>query len=75
VARSGCASSAQATLAAATVTSAPCQPAASITLGTRAPASIPPSGTPVCLSENTSDMRCAGVVSASSQELAGVIGP
>jgi hypothetical protein len=36
---------------------------------------MPPSGTPVCLTENTSDMRCAGVVWASNQELAGVIGP
>ena len=40
-----------------------------------APASAPPSGTPVCLTENTSDMRCAGVVRASRCELAGVIGP
>ena len=42
--------------------------------GTSAPASMPPAGTPVCLTENTSDMRCAGVVRASRCELAGVIG-
>ena len=62
-------------LAAATATNAPCQPPSSITLGTSAPAIMPPTGTPVCLIENTSEMRWAGVVCASSQELAGVIGP
>jgi len=40
-----------------------------------APASMLPTGTPVCLIENTSDMRCAGVVRASTCELAGVMGP
>ena len=38
-------------------------------------ASIAPSGTPVCLTENVSDIRCAGVVRISRWELAGVIGP
>ena len=64
-----------ATLAAATASSAACQPANSCRLGTIAPASPAPSGTPVCLTENTSDMRCAGVVRDSRCELAGVIGP
>mgnify|MGYP006921742857 CR=1 FL=1 len=43
--------------------------------GTMAPASMLPTGTPVCLMEKTSDIRCGGVVRASTCELAGVIGP
>ena len=39
------------------------------------PAAAKPRGTPVCLTENTSDMRWAGVVWLSRCELAGVMGP
>ena len=35
----------------------------------------PPTGTPVCLIENTSDMRWGGVVRSNRKELAGVMGP
>ena len=74
-ARSGCASAAHSAHTPATASSVPCQPSHSDSPGTSAPASMPPAGTPVCLIENTSDMRCAGVVSANRCELAGVIGP
>lgn len=74
-ARSGCDSTAHTAHTPATTASVPCQPSHSDSPGTSAPASMPPAGTPVCLIENTSAMRCAGVVSASRCELAGVIGP
>ena len=59
----------------ATITKPACQFSASMTEGTVAPANMLPTGTPVCLMENTSDIWCAGVVRASRCELAGVIGP
>ena len=60
---------------AATAQEAPRQPNSSANSGTRAPASIPPSGTPVCLIENTSEESRGGVWRARMCELAGVAGP
>ena len=60
---------------AATAQDAPRQPNSMTNKGTRAPASIPPSGTPVCLMENTSEENRAGVCRARMWELPGVAGP
>ena len=60
---------------AATAQDAPRQPNSIAKSGTRAPASIPPSGTPVCFIEKTSEENRAGVWRARIWELAGVAGP
>ena len=54
---------------------APCQPSASTSAGTAAPAIAVPSGTPVCLMEKVSASRCGGAARARIIELAGVAGP
>ena len=60
---------------AAVARDAPRQPSSTTKNGTSAPASAPPSGTPVCLIEKTSAERCGGVWRARMCELAGVAGP
>ena len=60
---------------AATAQEAPRQPSSMTNSGTRAPASIPPRGTPVCLIEKTSEDSRAGVWRVRMWELAGVAGP
>jgi len=58
------------------IASAPhCQPTASISAGTSAPASTPPAGTPVCLMENVSENSRGGAARTRITELAGVVGP
>ena len=61
--------------ATATPTSAQRHPTSSATPGITAPASAAPAGTPVCLIENVSAMRAAGVVRIRTADEAGVIGP
>lgn len=73
--RTAWAISAMTAQAAPTASAAPCQFDSSTSGGTARPASAPPSGTPVCLTENRKPMRCAGVLRARMWELDGVIGP
>ena len=50
------------------------QPTARMRPGTSAPASMPPSGTPVCFTAKISEKYCGGVRTRMA-ELAGVAGP
>ena len=61
--------------AAATSAKAPRQPICSARMGSTAPASAAPAGTPVCLIENVRAIRDGGAVRASTCDDAGVIGP
>ncbi len=61
---------------AAPIATAPhCQPNARISTGTRAPASAPPAGTPVCLMEKMRENIAAGAARTRITELAGVVRP
>ncbi len=57
------------------ITVAACQPSASASVGSTAPATAPPTGTPVWRIDMTRLRIRAGVRSASMTELAGVDGP
>ena len=59
----------------ATNSAAACQPAARAIAGISAPASMLPSGTPVCRIEKTRFIHCGGVPCASNVVEAGVGGP
>ena len=74
-ARMDCAATAVSTHSPATARAPRRHPPSSTSGGTTMPASAPPSGTPVCFTENTKDIMCGGVVFARMCELAGVIGP
>jgi hypothetical protein len=71
----GCAATALTIQAVATTTKLHCQSMFSMREGTMAPANMAPTGTPVCLIENTKAIWEGGVVLARICELAGVIGP
>ena len=60
---------------AATSAKAVRQPICNARMGSMAPASAAPAGTPVCLIENVNAMRDGSAVRASTCEDAGVIGP
>ena len=61
--------------AAASTGSAPVQPSASASGGATTPAIAPPTGTPVCLIEKTSDIIPGGVRRARMCELIGFTTP
>ena len=60
---------------AATKASAHLHPNSTVTMGTRAPASAVPAGTPVCFNEKMNLRLLAETALASKCELAGVMGP
>ena len=73
--RIGCADSATTMPAAAIAASVTRQPSSKAIVGSNAPPSAAPAGTPVCLIENVSAMRSGGAVRARIWDEAGVIGP